>query len=67
MKIQSFCWHCGKKLDRRSYVKISDPIGNVHVIHKICENDAKLSFRCMNYEEVDNQKYYQSATCNYDM
>ena len=68
MKIkQSFCWHCGKKLDRRSYTKIADPIGNIHIIHKFCEQDAKLEMRAMPYEEEQQDfKRYQSATCNFN-
>lgn len=63
---QSFCWQCGKKLDRRSYRIITDPIGNDHIVHITCVDDAMLDMRAMPYEEESgNAMALKSATMNY--
>ena len=47
---QTFCWHCGKKLKLPYYSEITDPIGNVHKVHKVCMDSAKDGFRASNRE-----------------
>lgn len=37
-----FCWHCGKKL-LPAFAEVTDPIGNVHRVHKACQKDAEQS------------------------
>lgn len=47
---QTFCWYCGKKLKLPYYSEITDPIGNIHKVHKVCIDSAKDSFRASNRE-----------------
>ena len=46
---------------------ITDPIGNMHTIHKACKDEYQEEFRAMPYEkEMINYMYARSATMNYD-
>jgi hypothetical protein len=47
MATPSFCWWCNKKLGAHhqnrntlSFAIVSDPIGNEHRIHRICQKEA---------------------------
>lgn len=40
MSNASFCWHCGKKLDLRSFGTIKDHDGNLVRVHHVCKPDA---------------------------
>jgi hypothetical protein len=66
--MQSFCWHCGKELIRPSlnkdpfFTEITDPIGNIHKVHKGCADEAVLSFRASDYPDyeydLDDEQFY---------
>ena len=47
MNKQSFCWYCGKKLKLPYFAEVVDPIGNIHIVHKVCVDGAKESLRPM--------------------
>lgn len=49
MNAPSFCWHCGGALGKRfrqpgeqaTWKTITDPLGNEHRVHAVCEQDAR--------------------------
>lgn len=47
---QSFCWQCGRRFARSVSVPVTDPVGNVHRVHKICEAGALEALRTMPYQ-----------------